>query len=73
MSVYEKNTWSLSKRIHELLECMKNTDKIRESEKYYGLLMCVCGLVREDRSLNGEETSLVLKEVTSVLNDSSED
>ncbi len=71
VSVYEKNSWSLSERIHELIECMKKMDKTVEREKYYGLLMCVCGMVREDRSLNGEETSLVLNEVTSVLNDPS--
>lgn len=70
MSVYEKNSWSLSERIHELIECMKRTDKT-DRERYYGLLMCVCGMIREERNINGEEISVVLKEVTEVLNDPS--
>ena len=78
VDLYDKRQWDRYTLISPLLSSLRSfssslssspiTGKSRSSD-YYGLLMGICALVRDDLNLKPEEVEFVLQEVTKVLND----
>lgn len=52
---------------HVLLERLRSTP--RGTDRYYGLLLAICGLVRDETSVFPDDVSALLSEVALVLKD----
>ena len=81
VDVYDKRQWNRNMLISPLLSALRTQSsscsitpistptRSSRSDYYYGLLMGICALVKEDMNMNPEEVEFVLNEVTTVLND----
>ena len=67
LNTYEKNGWNLHLLTHVLLERLRSTP--RGTDGYYGLLLAICGLVRDETSVFSDDVAPLLSEVALVLKD----